>query len=187
MEEKSKICGKCNLPKNLDQFCKRSDTKDGLHRYCKECMNNQNKIDYSENKEEHNQRTKQWHKNNRDYHNKKMKEHYNNNKDYYRKWTRNKMKIDPLFRLKHSINALINHHLKRGKTQRSLKYLGCNINEYKIYLESQFTPKMNWENYGTYWEIDHKFPLAKGGSFNYKNTRPLTITENRIKSDKILI
>ena len=44
---------------------------------------------------------------------------------------------------------------------------------------------MNWGNYGTYWEIDHTFPLSKGGSFHYTNTQPLTIEENRSKGNKI--
>ena len=115
-----------------------------------------------------------------------MKSHYHSNKDYYRQWNRDKMDTDPLFRLRKSISALINHHLKKGKSKRTLDYLGCTIQEYKAYLEPMFTPEMNWNNYGNYWEIDHIFPLAKGGSFHYTNTQPLTITENRVKSDKLV-
>ena len=43
---------------------------------------------------------------------------------------------------------------------------------------------MNWDNYGEYWEIDHIYPLSKGGSFHYINTQPLTVLENQIKSNK---
>ena len=45
---------------------------------------------------------------------------------------------------------------------------------------------MNWDNYGSYWEVDHIIPLSKGGSFHYSNTQPLTIRENREKSDRII-
>ena len=47
---------------------------------------------------------------------------------------------------------------------------------------------MNWENYGTYWEIDHikqiiTFDLNLEENqylaFNYKNTRPLSSKENK--------
>ena len=47
---------------------------------------------------------------------------------------------------------------------------------------------MNWDNYGSYWEIDHikpvnTFDLSKEKEilecFNYKNTRPLSVVENR--------
>ena len=44
---------------------------------------------------------------------------------------------------------------------------------------------MNWNNYGTYWEIDHIYPISKGGSFHYINTQPLTVLENQVKSNKI--
>ena len=49
---------------------------------------------------------------------------------------------------------------------------------------------MSWDNYGTYWEIDHikelyKFDLTQYTqqmeAFNFTNTQPLTITENRKK------
>ena len=181
-----KICKRCGIEKPLDQYWKRKGEKDGLHRYCVNCQKLEGKQYYSSNKEEHNVRTKRWREENKEYHKKLVNDHYHNNKDYYRQWNRDKMDTDPLFRLRHAINALINHHLKEGKSQSSIDYLGCTIQEYKAYLEPMFTPEMNWENYGSYWEIDHIYPLAKGGSFYYTNTQPLTITDNRIKSDKFV-
>lgn len=180
-----KVCKKCNTPKELDEFCKRKEEKDGLHRYCKECMKKRLKGEYIKDKEKHLKRTKKYQEENRIYFRQKSKDHYHNNKDYYRDWHKNKMDTDPLFRLRHAINALINHHLKEGKTQKSLQYLGCNIQEYKLYLEEKFTTEMNWDNYGKMWEIDHIFPLSRGGSFHYTNTQPLTILENRTKSNNI--
>jgi 5-methylcytosine-specific restriction endonuclease McrA len=44
---------------------------------------------------------------------------------------------------------------------------------------------MNWDNYGTHWEIDHTIPLSKNGSFHYTNTTPMTISENRSKGNRV--
>ena len=181
-----KTCKRCNIEKSLDQYCKRKEEKDGLHRYCKPCMRQRLKNEYNKDKEKHLERTRMYQENNRDYFRSKSNNHYHSNKDYYREWNRTKYSTDILFRLRHTINALINHHLKEGKSQNSIDYLGCTIQEYKIYLEPMFQPEMNWDNYGSYWEIDHIYPLAKGGSFHYTNTQPLTITDNRVKSDNIL-
>lgn len=65
-----------------------------------------------------------------------------------------------------------------------------NLEQLKQHLESQFTPEMNWDNYGSYWELDHIIPQ---NLFNFNssqdsdfqicwslaNLRPLTVKENR--------
>jgi|TARA_R110000737_G_C14314430_1_gene438522 hypothetical protein len=107
-------------------------------------------------------------------------------------YTRERQKIrrleDLSYRLHQNLRARINQKVlsKGGKT--SLEFLGCSIDEYKIYLEERFDQHMNWDNYGKdgYWEIDHIHPVSKGGSFHYTNTQPLPIIENREKGDKIL-
>lgn len=180
-----KTCKKCKQDKELDQFCNKKNEIDGKHRYCKECMSNEFKGYYKNNKPEHNARSNKWINENKEKHSKMVKNHYYSNKDYYRQWNKNKMETDPLFRLKHAISALINFHLKEGKINKSIEYLGCTIQEYKEYLEPLFTPEMTWDNYGSYWEIDHIHPLSKEGSFHYTNTQPLTVKDNRIKSNKI--
>ena len=180
-----KMCKNCNIDKDESQYCKRKEEKDGLHRYCKLCMSERGKNEYNNDKETHLKRTKKWREKNKEKHAKMVSDYYHNNKDYFREWNQNKMETDPLFRLRHSINALINHHLKTNKSKRSIEYLGCTIQEYKLYIEPQFTSEMNWDNYGSYWEIDHIHPLSKNGSFHYTNTQPLTINDNRTKSNKI--
>lgn len=102
-------------------------------------------------------------------------------KNLYQKLRR---ETDPLFKLYGNIKSRINIFLK-SDSLKTLEVLGCDLVFYKKYLEQQFTTKMNWENYGIYWEIDHIIPLSKGGSFHYTNTQPLTINENRKKSNKI--
>ena len=153
---------------------------------------------YAKNKEKALQNSRKWKEENPD----KVKKHWENfksNSDKYKtaskKWNsenrdrinellKEKRKQDPKFRLRESILALINHHLQQ-KSKSTNEYLGCSYEEYHLYLENKFKNQMNWNNYGTYWEIDHTIPLSKGGSFHYTNTSPMTITENRQKSNKL--
>lgn len=70
--------------------------------------------------------------------------------------------------------------------------LGCNVDEYKIYLESLFQHGMTWENHGIHgWHIDHikdcfRFDLKdteqQKECFHYTNTQPLWAKENWGKS-----
>jgi len=65
-------------------------------------------------------------------------------------------------------------------------------NDLKIHLESLFTGDMTWENYGTYWEIDHINSATKMAKAGYiieeinklSNLRPMIITENRQRRKK---
>lgn len=47
---------------------------------------------------------------------------------------------------------------------------------------------MRWGSYGTQgeygWEIDHRFPVSKGGTDHGRNLRALNTASNRRKSDK---
>lgn len=52
---------------------------------------------------------------------------------------------------------------------------------------------MSWENYGSYWHVDHKIPCAKydltdpnqqKACFHFSNLQPLEASENIRKSDK---
>jgi hypothetical protein len=82
------------------------------------------------------------------------------------------------------------------KTDSSIKLLGCNVEEYKIYLESKFTEGMTWDNYGLEgWHIDHILPCASFDltdpeqqkiCFNFSNTQPLWAFQNLAKGDIIL-
>jgi hypothetical protein len=63
-------------------------------------------------------------------------------------------------RLRSDLHRALERRTKRGSFVRDL---GCSIEEFRIYLENQFTSKMTWGNWGVIWELDHIQPLA---SFN---------------------
>jgi hypothetical protein len=196
-----KICNKCKIEQPLHFFNKDNSRKNGLSYKCISCYkkdnlkrydlkkdqiiensrkwNESNKIKnrlswekyYSENKNKIIQRSKDWRENNKDQYNLTQKQYREKNK--------------LLHNLRVRLNISLKKYLKENKKYNTIEYLGCCISEFKLYLEYQFDKNMTWENYGTYWEIDHTIPLSKGGSFHYSNTTPMTITENRSKSNKI--
>ena len=204
------ICSKCKIEKEITEFKKDKSKKLGRSSQCKECQkpyakkyqkenldkwheynkkwrkNNSdkqkeiNKSWYLNNIEKHKQNMEEWRKANPNY----MKEWYEENRKEYNKKRREKWANDHIFRLKGNIRTRIYHSIK-NKNNASFKLLGCPIEEYIVYLEQQFDKNMTWENYGSYWEIDHIISLDKGGSFYYTNTQPLTISENRIKGNRL--
>lgn len=193
-----KICKKCNQEKNFDNFCNKKNEIDGKHRYCKSCTKKQNDVWYHNTKNNRSEYYKQYRETNRDYFRKYCFEHYHSNKDLYREWNKMKYDSDFGFRLKHVVASRIWYALKTYenlKNDRTIEYLGCSIGEYFTYLEQQFDQNMDWNNYGEYWEIDHIKPIDSFDftieeniyrCFHYSNTRPLSKTENKAKSNKII-
>lgn len=210
-------CTKCFQIKPIEQFKFRKDRK-RYHTVCKNCdnlrrktwrklnpecdkkyyYNNRDKIKiigqryYQNNKESVLCRSKKNHQINKVERNKKTNQRYSN-----------KLKSDPVFRLKHNLRRRINSAISDGgytKRARTVTYLGCEFEVFKIHIESQFESWMSWDNYGGIptelnqtWDIDHIIPLSTAITeedvftlTNYKNLRPLCSYYNRyIKRNKI--
>lgn len=132
---------------------------------------------YTENKEHCKLKSKQWDKNNKDRKNKRQRERYKN---------------DTNFKLLLNLRGRFNQALKTNTKRSSiLTLLGCSIEEYKLYIESQFKPEMTWENHGEIWEIDHIIPCdsydltnteQQKQCFHYTNTQPLFKTTSIAES-----
>lgn len=82
---------------------------------------------------------------------------------------------------------------KNPKDSTSFKLVGCSIDNLKSHLENQFNEGMTWDNYGSYWHIDHIIPCAafnlknkqeQKRCFNYHNLQPLKASENIAKTNK---
>jgi hypothetical protein len=191
-----KKCLKCNIEKPIIQFYKKTAEKDGRHRYCNVCMKEEKKQYYSENKSKRADYYKTYREQNKEYFNNYSNNHYHTKKELYREWNKNKYHTDPSFRIKHVTSARIFEALKTYQTlkrDRTIEYLGCTMEEYTQYLEYSFTSEMSWDNYGTYWEIDHIQPVDSFDlnieenlykCFHYLNTQPLEKDKNREKSNK---
>ena len=81
------------------------------------------------------------------------------------------------------------------RERHSIEYLGCTMDEFYTYIESQFLEGMTWDNYGE-WEIDHVIPLSMINEdmdmeqqllalCNYKNCKPLWAYDNNSKNDSL--
>ena len=83
--------------------------------------------------------------------------------------------------------------LRGGKNRGTLDYLGCDIVQYKAYMEALFTPGMTWDNMGE-WEIDHIIPIKYDnpteyeeiGRLHYSNTQPMWAAENHAKGNRFI-
>jgi hypothetical protein len=85
--------------------------------------------------------------------------------------------------------------LLRGKNKSisTLELVGCSSNELKEYLNPMLDENMSWDNYGSYWQLDHirpcsSFDLTQESEqrkcFHYSNLQPLEKTANIRKGDK---
>ncbi len=103
---------------------------------------------------------------------------------------------DPHYRLRKAVSQSIRKALRAsGRSKQGIscmEYLDYSIDELKDHLTSLFTPEMNWDNYGTYWVIDHikpqaMFPYQSMESDVFKecwaleNLRPLHWYENNTR------
>jgi hypothetical protein len=191
-----KQCKKCNIEKPLTDFWNKTNEPDGKHRYCVACQKESGKTYYHTSGRKESDYYKEYRKENKEYFNQYCTNHYHTKKELYREWNKNKYHTNIGFRIKHVTSARISEALKLYKTlkkDRTIEYLGCNMDEYTQYLEFYFTPEMNWNNYGEYWEIDHIKPVDSFDlnneenlykCFHYLNTQPLEKTKNREKSNK---
>ena len=112
-----------------------------------------------------------------------------------RKWQKQYSKNNPKYRIDHSITEIIRQSLKGKKAGRRWEILtGYTLQDLLIHLQNQFDNKMTWDNYGSYWEIDHikpksLFHYSTAESKEFKqcwaldNLQPLEISKNRKKHD----
>jgi hypothetical protein len=84
-------------------------------------------------------------------------------------------------------NKIYYEKLKQNKNNKSVQILGCTIEEFKLHIEKQFEPWMNWENKSkaTFelektWNLDHIISLGNARTIeekillnHYTNLRPL--------------
>ena len=197
-----KICTKCKQEKPLEEFSRDRAKKDGLRPSCKTC-DRPARMQYAEkNRGRKREYDKQYTKKNKERKREYDKQYREKNKERIRERDREKMrrrrKNNPEFRLKASISSAFHKFLNGKKEKPTSEYLkdcGYTRKELMKHLENQFDQNMTWDNYGSYWHVDHIIPQS---AFDYKNEqhlrwcwslenlRPLEASENILKADKII-
>lgn len=208
------ICKKCGLEKDRCEFYSSRKT-------CKVCHKKIRKIYYAENKERQLKKMQEYYCANKaeiaswiqEYH----KRYYEQNKDKIKKavytyraenpekikkarnlYQNKRRNDDAKFKLRSVISTAVYKALKRRKSAKNNKLemlLGYTISDLMSHLERLFAPEMTWENYGSYWHVDHVKPDSW---FDYidsedekfkecwalKNLQPLTAKNNYAKGNR---
>lgn len=129
-----------------------------------------------------------------------QKKYRENNKEkitiYRRKYFKERKENDIGFKLLCNIRARQNRVLTGNSS--TTKNLGCNSDELKIWIESNFKEGMNWDNRWkpgrspkNNWSLDHIIPMnefLKTGDLkilHYTNIIPIWHINNILKSNKI--
>lgn len=119
------------------------------------------------------------------------------NRGQANEYLRIKRATDPQFKIKANLRTRLYLAIRKQNTRKEsgmTKLLGCSVDELKKSLESKFKRGMRWENYGSFWHIDHIIPLASFDlsdpnqlaiACHHTNLRPLKASENITKGDKI--
>jgi hypothetical protein len=193
-------CRICKIDKSLDNFYKTTRHKSGYETRCKSCKNEYiTKNITPKHREYYREYTKKW-----------MKDNLDRKQEYEKQYWKSKYKKDINFTLRHLLRShfyrLIN---KNNKNKNINDLIGCDIEQLKQHLESQFKPEMNWNNHKIIWEIDHIKPISlfnltdieqQKQCFHYTNLQPLfktteiaeslgyiNETGNRNKNNKYLL
>lgn len=128
----------------------------------------------------------------------RTKQYYENHKKERNQYIKNKIQNNPQFRLNFTMANNIRKSLKGNKAGRHWEdIVGYTLQDLRKHLKKQFDKNMDWNNYGSYWTIDHIIPIS---IFNFKtfnninfkecwnlnNLRPLEKIKNIKKSDKLI-
>lgn len=191
----SKMCKKCGTRKTLSEFyrfkgksttpCKQCRTRSAEDKI-KHRINNKKwrARNYAANREEEIKKVGKW----RSEHPEKVKE--------YRKITNARRNGTLKGKLVRSMSK-IGKSLRGSKSRRHwVDLVDFTVDQLKKHLEKHFERGMTWDNYGSYWHIDHIIPIS---AFNFerpedmdfkrcwclKNLQPLEAKENMSKHNKI--
>lgn len=204
-----KTCSKCKVEKLEGEFYSHIGGRDGLDSRCKTCVKNEASQFYKENREKGRLRQKKWRLENSEKASQADKnwrlenplkkkralaEWGRKNRAKINRYRRHRYHDDPVFKITHTLRAACQRiFCGATKPARTLKLLGMELKEFRIYIQGQFCPGMTWENQGSVWHLDHVRPLASFDlldseqqklACHWENFQPLFAEENLKKGAK---
>lgn len=194
-----KRCSKCKTEKQFFCFSTNSKAKDGLHGWCRNCVNKARK----ENSEKYKETRRRYYRDNAEKINAKLRI-YKSTEEFKRKkskWDKeyrekNKEKISE----KKSAYYSDRKHLRRQEYQRNKQRYIARVYERNYRIKCLTPPdadksliqefydesKRLTELTGIKHEVDHIIPISKGGLHHQDNLQILIWIENRKKGARIL-
>ena len=80
-----------------------------------------------------------------------------------KKWTPKSEITDSLLKFREKRKwqlALRRYVLEKNASSKYAYYFGLGIEQFRNWIEIQFTEGLNWENFGSSWQFDHIIPLS---------------------------
>ena len=199
-----RTCNKCSVKLTLENQVKNRPVCKACHNAkCNEYKkNNKDKVlanhkeYYEANKDDISEYYKNHYKDNKDTYMENNRKWRSNNKEAIRKKENERLHNNISLRLKKSCRTRIWYALKRvGPTKRrSLKLIDCDIDFLKAWLQSNFKEGMTFDNYGSYWHVDHVIPCSLfnltiddeiNHCFKWTNLQPLEASLNISKQNTL--
>ena len=200
MSDTSKICDKCEISYSLNKYRRYDENK--FSNTCKGCLN---EMDKTRKKIARLNRANNIFVKCEKCNEEKSLKNFTKLKKYYKKkiclscyplflkeqkteWCKNEHNTNMNYRIKKSLAARLRTVL--NKNNSTMNYIGCNIQYLREWFEYNFTAEMNWDNYASFWSIDHIIPVCnfdltledeKLKCWNWSNLMPVTIKYNSSK------
>ncbi len=117
--------------------------------------------------------------------------------DWSSLWSKSRMSFAPQRKAKDNLRTRLKGLMKtakRGGANVRSSFIGCSTAQLARHLESGFTKRMSWDNYGSYWHVDHILPCASfdhtdqrqvAQCWHWTNLRALEAKQNLDKSNTI--
>ena len=197
-----KVC-KMIFPCTSEHFYSKDSKTGRLDRTCKTCDDKRKNKWNEDNREQKNELNRRSYKKNATAIRERARKRRKNDpsvRAYFRDYHNKRKQRDPAYVMGRTVSTAVRSALKkRGHTKGNSTFSALPYSPQDLveHLERQFDDKMNWDNYGDYWHVDHIYPQSllpysslEDENFQkcwaLENLQPLEATENMKKSNKVL-